>query len=211
MLIKSTGLQRGATLIELLIALAIGVTAISALAGLVGYGMGVNAKLLASSRLNEEVGNVMTLITRDVRRAGYNGNSVLMVADPAANPSAFAGSIAIGAFPGELANSCILFSYDNDNDGVLDVAAGNNENYGYRLRNGAVEMRTNGLACEDVGWIPLTDPGMTSITSLTFVLNQIIENGVAANEITISLQGQLVADNAISRRFDSSFVVRNYD
>ncbi|WP_100656637.1 prepilin cleavage protein [Alteromonas flava] len=211
MLVKSRKQQTGASLIELLIALAIGVTAISALAGLVGYGMGVNAKLLASSRLNEEVGNVMTLITRDVRRAGYNGSTLVMIADPAANPSPFAGTLQISEFPGELLNSCIVFAYDDNNNGVMDVAAGVNENYGYRLRNGVVEMRTNGLQCADLGWIPLTDPGMTVVTSLTFVLNQIIENGIAANEITISLQAQLVADNAISRRFDSSFVVRNYD
>ncbi|MDM7860814.1 prepilin cleavage protein [Alteromonas sp. ASW11-36] len=211
MLIKSPKTQRGATLLELLLSLALGVTAITALAGLVGYGMGVNANLLSSSRVNEELGNLMLMIQRDVRRAGYSGNTLAMVGDPAANPSPFANSIAIGAYPGEAANSCILFSYDNDNNGVLDAVAGNNENFGYRLRDGQVEMRVNSLLCVDDGWLVLSDPDTINVTGLTFVLNQIVENNVTSNEITLTLQGELATNNAISRRFDSSFVVRNYD
>ncbi|WP_026376980.1 hypothetical protein [Aestuariibacter salexigens] len=210
-MLRSTHRQTGATLVELMIAMALGISALAALASLVGYGMGINAKLLANSRLNEELGNVMSLMTRDIRRAGFNGNTLAMVSDPVANPSAFTGSMALGEFLGETANSCITYAYDNNSDGVLNAVAGNNENYGFRLRNQMVEMRVNGLACGDDGWEPLTDPNAVSVTGLTFALNQVVENGVTSTEVTVSLLGELTSDSDLTRRFDSSFVVRNYD
>jgi len=97
--------QRGATLIELMLAMTLSVTAFAALASLVGYGMGLNAKLLKSARLNEELGNAMSFIVRDLRRTGFNGATVNMVQDPQANPSAFASSISLGNYAGEPANS----------------------------------------------------------------------------------------------------------
>lgn len=203
--------ERGTTLVEMMIATALGVSALAALASLVGYGMGINAKLLASSRLNEELGNIMSLMTRDIRRAGFHNNTLNMIRDPEANPSPFAGTLTISEFPDETLNSCILYAYDNNLDGLRNNVVGANENYGFRLRDETIEIRVNGLTCDADGWETLTDSDIVSVTALSFAFTPLVENGITSTLVSISLEGELVSDTDLSRRFDANLVVRNYE
>lgn len=207
---RSITKQSGLTLIEVLLGMALGVAALTAVTSLVGYGIGVNANLIASSRVNEETSNVLSLMVRDIRRAGYSGDTVNMLSDPALNPSPFSDSIAIGAFAGEPANSCIVFSYDANNNGVVDGGA-NGENFGFRLRDNSVEIRQGAAGCEDNGWLALTDTDVVTIDVLTFVQGQTIENGIPTTTITLNMQAELVANDDISRQFTTEILVRNYD
>lgn len=202
--------QAGYTLIEIMIAMVLAIGSLTAVSSLVGYGIGVNGNLINSARLNEELGNVYALLVSDLRRAGYSGSTVAMVTDPDANPSPFNGSIIVGQFAGEVANSCILFTYDSNDNGVVDNAAPD-ENFGYRLRNGAVEIRRNGATCIDNGWEDLTDTDVVNVTSLTFTLNQAVDNGITTTSVTLVLNGELVTNNNFSREYRSVMVVRNYD
>lgn len=209
-MLVSRNAQRGATLVELIISMALGLSALMALASLVGYGMGLNAKLIGSARLNEELGAVNALMIQDIRRAGFNNATVELVEDPVTNPSEFSNSIALSEFAGESVNSCITYSYDFNSDGTRNAVVGNNENFGFRLRSGIIEMRENGLSCTQDNWEALTDVSVVEVTTLLFSLNQIEDNGVISTEVSITVEGELVADRNLSRRFDSSFVVRNY-
>lgn len=201
--------QAGYTLIEIMIAMVLAIGSLTAVSSLVGYGIGVNGNLINSARLNEELGNVYALLVSDLRRAGYSGSTVAMVTDPDANPSPFNASITVGQFAGEVANSCILFSYDSNDNGVVDNVAPD-ENFGYRLRNGAVEIRRNSATCIDNGWEDLTDTDVVNVTSLTFTLNQAVDNGITTTSITLVLNGELVTNNNFSRQYRSVMVVRNY-
>jgi prepilin peptidase dependent protein B len=202
--------QRGFSLVELMIAMALGLGSLSVIASVIGYGIGTNAKLLANSRLSEEINAIGSLITRDVKRAGYNGDTTALVTDPTASPSAFAHSVVVSQHPDEVPNSCIVFAYDRNSNGVLDTA-GTNENYGFRLRNGAVEIRMAGAGCTDVGWQNLTDTDMVSITGLNFNLTETTFNGVVSTQVDMFLQGELAADNNFSRQYTTGFLVRSYD
>ncbi|WP_088332150.1 prepilin-type N-terminal cleavage/methylation domain-containing protein [Lacimicrobium sp. SS2-24] len=202
--------QRGASLVELMIAMVLGMASLSLLASVTGYGIGTNANLLNQSRLTEELRAVLFLMKREIRRAGINGDALARVQDPVANPSAFANSIVLGAYPGEMANSCILFSYDADLDGELDVPA-NNENYGFRLRDGAIEVRQAGIGCEDDGWQDVTDSEVVGITSLSFTLAQTTSNQVSSYEVTIDLIGELNNTPQFNRHYEENVLVRAYD
>lgn len=202
--------QRGVSLVELMIAMALGLGSLSIIASVIGYGIGTNAKLLANSRLNEEINAIGSLITKDVKRAGYSAATAALVTDPAASPSPFANSVMVSQHPDEVPNSCIVFAYDRNSNGVLDTA-GTIENYGYRLRNGAVEIRMAGAGCAEGGWQNLTDTDIVSITGLNFDLTQTTSNGVVSTQVDIFLQGGLAADNNFSRQFITGFLVRNYD
>lgn len=202
--------QQGATLVEMMIAITIGMGALLSLASLVGFGVGVNGNLLSSNRLAEELNAVGSLMYRDILRAGYSGNTVAMVTDPAASPSPFANSISVSAYPGEAANSCILFAYDGNDNGVLDVV-GTNENYGFRLRDNALEMRVGGAACDAVGWQNLSDPAIVTVTTVSFTLNQTTINNVTSTRIDINLAGELSNNAIFSRQYNYSLMVRNYD
>lgn len=202
--------QLGATLVEVMISMAVGLASLSAVASLVGYGIGVNAKLLSNARLSEELSVVNGLMIRDIKRAGFNGNTVAMVTDPVASPSAFNSSVVLSEYPGEIANSCIMFAYDANGNGALD-ALGTNENFGFRLRADQVEMRIDGLSCTEDGWAPLTEPEVVTITSLVFNLNQQAENNITSTNVTIALEGELTSNNTYSRQYSFSFLIRNYD
>lgn len=202
--------QRGASLVELMIAMALGIGALSAIASVIGYGIGTNGKMLANSRLHEEINAVASLMTRDIKRAGYNADTVDMVTDPTAAPSAFANSVIVSRHPGEEPDSCITFAYDINGNGVLDTV-GSNENFGYRLHDGAVEIRMGGANCDQGGWQNLTDSETVTITDLNFNLIQTTYNSVVTTQVEMFLAGELVSNNAFSRQYSIRFLVRNYD
>jgi len=202
--------QSGYTLIEIMIAMVLAIGSLAAVSSLVGYGIGVNGNLINSARLNEELGNVYSLVLSDLRRTGYSGSTVAMVTDPEANPSPFNSSISVSEFPGEAANSCIVFAYDSNDNGVLDNAAPD-ENFGYRLRDGTVEIRRNGAACIDTGWEDLTDSDVIDVTALSFTINQVVDNGITTTSITVVLNGELASNDSFSREYRTVLVVRNYD
>jgi prepilin peptidase dependent protein B len=201
---------QGSSLIEMMIAITIGLGSLMSLASLVGFGIGVNGKLLASNRLAEELNSIGAVMYREIMRAGYNGNTLSTIADPAAAPSAFANTISLSEFPGEEANSCILYAYDGNNNGVLDVI-GTNENHGFRLHDNSIEMRIDGAACDAGGWRDLSDPDVVRVTSLSFTLNKSTVNNVTSTRVEFNLIGEL-RDNALfSRAYNYKLMVRNYD
>ncbi len=202
--------QGGYTLIEIMIAMTLAVGSLAAVSSLVGYGVGVNGNLLSSARLNEELGNVYALIIADLRRTGYSGNTMAMVSQPDANPSPFNQSISISEYPGETAQSCVLFSYDSNDNGTLDQASPN-EHFGYRLLDGTVEIRRNALDCTSNGWEDLTDGSVVNVTSLRFAINQTIQQGIASTSVTVFLSGELSANDKLSRTYETVVVVRNYE
>jgi prepilin peptidase dependent protein B len=200
----------GASLIEMMITMTLGLVSLSTVASLVGYGVGVNAKLLESSRLSQEVLAIGSLLSRDLKRAGYSASTAVRAGDPENIPAPFSNSIVVSAYPGEAINSCIVFAYDRNENGILDIIDGN-ENFGFRLKDGAVEIRIDGASCGDNGWENLSDDQVVEVTQLTFELRQTSDNGVISNWLNITLQAELSKNSHFSRQFTSSFMVRNYD
>ena len=198
--------QQGFSLPEIILGLGLGVAALAAITSVVGYGIGVNANLIASARLNEEVSNVFSLMQRDIRRAGYFGGTIAQVTDPDTVVNPFAGLLTTSAYAGEAANSCITFAYDLDNDGTLDA----NEQFGYRLKDEVLEMRQNALLCTDDNWLALTDDSVVEITGMTFTVNSVVSGGVTTTSVDINLQAELDANANISRQYATTLVVRNY-
>lgn len=202
--------QRGASLVELMIAMLLGLTSLSMLASVAGYGIGTNANLLRQSRLTEEMRAALFLIKREVRRAGFNGNARQRVQDAVTSPSDFAASIVVGAFPGEPPDSCILFSYDINLNGMADEN-NPNERLGFRLKDGAIEVRQAGAACDEPGWQDLTDSQVVEITNLSFSLATITTNQVARYRVDITMLGQLAGRPQFNRHYQQNLLVRAYD
>ncbi|MEW9798740.1 prepilin cleavage protein [Alteromonas sp. CYL-A6] len=205
---RSIKQQSGLSIFELLIGLALGTVALTGLASLTGFGIGMNANMVRSSTLNEETYSVVQLMHRDLRRAGFSGDTIAMVTDPEANPSPFADSIVTSAYPDEAPNSCILFTYDADGDGDLDNGT---EEFGYRLRSGRLEMRQGGLDCTQEDWVAITDTDKSTIRQLTFTLDQDVTAGVPVTYATIAIVSESSANDAISRRYTKTFLVENHD
>jgi len=174
--------QRGFTLTELMITVALGLSVISSV--LLGYLATYKGSMgtLASSKLGQDMNTVISLMTGELRRAGYSAEAAVLDS-PENNSFSVVDSTALEIFNTVASNtqqaatgsgSCIVYTYDMDQDGVVDAA----ELSGFRLSNGVVQMRTSGNAadpdtCSSTSntWSDLTDDDLLTVTALTFDLS----------------------------------------
>lgn len=178
--------MRGLTLIELMLAILLSTVVV--LGGMNLYLSVVEscADVCERNNLNDELRSVMGLMVRDIRRAGAWGIDVdpdnpANVWDNAnavwANPfMADELDLRVGAMIGQPENTCILFAYDYNSDGVvgeLDAFAPFNERFGFRLNGSVLEAYDGGTAfnCDEGSWVTVNSP-MLNIDRLQFALTE---------------------------------------
>jgi prepilin peptidase dependent protein B len=220
--------QTGYTLIEIMIALLIGVVIISATITIYVNTVKGSTDTINSARLNYDLESVMSLMINDIRRAGYWGDAV-DGADSSTNP--FTTGTANIQIP---TTGCILYSYDADDDGTPN----NGEYYGFKLDDAAIKIRTSDTAetttdCTGSGWSTLTVEEAVDVTALTFTMTYNCLNvttdlsyntacsavtaanlasgakAVESRQIDIALSGQLVSDPDFKKTLSGTVKVRN--
>ena len=164
--------NRGFTLIELMVALVLGLVVIGGVMGVFISTYQANAHNIKSVRLNEEMRAVMSMITRDVRRAGgrdFDWNATVnwyVSANPLATNVSWAVSDTADA-----TDACLRLAYA--------VSASESNYIGYRLVDNSDGKRvvqmfyaaaTSGWSCGDTSnkWQAITDPEIAWVQSLTF-------------------------------------------
>lgn len=179
--------QTGLTLIELLISMLLGIVVVGGVTTAYVSISTSASNTLTQNKLSQQLSSIMTLMTRDIRRAGFRGNQTPAdLLDPTTNVFNLvndtalevhtSGNVQVAGNADGGANSCIVYAYDLDEDGVLE----NLEITGFRAAAGAVQMRTSGDtaanathdACNDADdtWVNLSDPTGVTITNLQFNL-----------------------------------------
>lgn len=158
---SAVGHQAGVSLVELLVGLTIGLVITGAgLTALVAH-LRESRALIAQSRLMQDLRATTDLIARDLRRAGYWGDAGSGVwqrgsaATAAANPYA-----ALATTDAPITSISLRYSRDTVENGVLD----SNEQFGFRLRNGALEAQLGAAP-----WQTLTDATSMRITRFSLV------------------------------------------
>ena len=181
----------GFTLIELMVALVLGLVVVGGVMAVFMNTYQANAQNIKAVRLNEELRAVMSLITRDLRRAGARDlswqPSLLGTANAFANNINWVLTRYDGTVP---TNSCALFAYDTDGNDAVD----NVDRRGFRLRREgslqSVEMRRTGTACNGGGWEKITDENTMNVLDLNFTTT--LEpgmSGVAVRSVIVTLRG----------------------
>ncbi|WP_411358910.1 PilW family protein [Pseudidiomarina salilacus] len=198
--------QQGLSLVELMITITLGLLLMAALTAVFSNTLGVNSRSLKLSQLNEEATAIMDLMVGDIKRTGYRGDAARLVYDPTNASTDFNDSIVIANVTGETVNSCILFEYDADGDGVHDGAS---EDFGYRLVDGRVQLRRSSAGCDASGWENITTNDMIEITGLEFTLTEQMINLVNEQRITVELDVALPSDADITRSLTTEVVLRN--
>ncbi|MDD5578391.1 MAG: prepilin-type N-terminal cleavage/methylation domain-containing protein [Methylobacter sp.] len=170
--------QSGLTLIEIMIALLIGLIIIAATITIYITTIKGSSDTLKSARLNHDLESAMALMVNDIRRAGYWGGAIAG-ADSTKNP------FTIGTADIQIPTaSCILYTYDADPDGPANITGINtptdltddvdaNEYYGFKLDGTTIRMRLTGTTtadCTDGSWGTgeMIEGNKISITALTF-------------------------------------------
>jgi prepilin peptidase dependent protein B len=150
--------QRGISMVELLVGMAVGLFIAAAGVTLMAGNLRENRALMLESRLMQDLRTASDIITRDLRRAGYWTGAVAAVqtsADfvPAANPY-----LAIAPSNAAADNVSFAFSRDTTENNSLD----SNEQFGFRLRRGVIEMQLGSS-----NWQALTDANTAVVTQFS--------------------------------------------
>lgn len=223
--------QRGFTLTELMVSMALGLIVLSAVVSMLVSSDSMNLSTLRMIRLSQELRGAMSLMARDMRRSGYSSNAASFV--DTGGTSLFLGSTVFQVGTKTSGNDCLLYAYDadadadidgngvdEDGDGTADDTDGVDERFGfaYRVNSsgvGVIESRQSGLACSG-NWAstPLTDTSAVRITSLTFTptFHIVCSNdgvGMQTKDIAISITGQLLADTTVSMTVQETVRVGN--
>lgn len=218
--------QRGLSIVELMVGVAIGMFIVGGAIKLFVDVFGDNRRLLVEARVNQDLRAAADIIARDLRRAGYWRNSLTGVsaippALPAANPY---GAATFNA-------GDVDYAYDRDGD----AAVTGGERAGFQLRGGVLEMRTSAAG----SWQALTDPLAVQVTTfsignsatatqwyelaqhcdcigrLTCTLADILAQPVGTRPqvgtrwADIAIEGRATSDARVTRRIEQSVRLRN--
>ena len=224
--------QKAFTLIELMIAILIGALVIGATLTIYVTTIRGSSNTLKLTRLNQDLGVTMLIMTNDIRRAGYWGGAIVG-ANLTLNPFSDVAVRDIGdAVIGNptvapVTGNCITYAYDADayDDPAYDPDADSatpdaDEYFGFRLNNGAVQIKTSGTTstdaqCDDGVWVNLTDPDEINVTELTFTLSaensatNSTGNTVVARQVSVRIEAELVSDADINTQLEDENAVND--
>lgn len=230
---------KGFSLIELMVALAAGLIVLSAVVAFLMSSFKGNSDFVQSTRLTQELRNTMDLITRDLRRAGYDDNAMAYLATGGISPFSriMTCNAADVCTSGAAApRTCIIYAYDRaaGTPGTIDVSGG--EVRGIRLKTRSVNGRNVGVieyavssgairpACAAAGpdysvypttcnaattWCPLSDGTKLDISTFTLTDTGANTGGVKLRDIGIVLQGRIAGTTDYVRGMKSSVRIRS--
>lgn len=185
MLVRSDGF----TLIELMIALTLGLAVVAGAASISVTVYHSQQMLLNGLLMEQEVNRITALITYHLSASGFHGNARNVLFSEKKKAHAFIAFNEVSQHPDEPLQSCLLFAVDANNNGVLDTSPGD-ERKGFRLRNNALEMRIDGKTCSQTGWQDLTQSTLVSVKELTFTQNS-YDHGTSLHiDLTLALTAQ---------------------
>lgn len=138
----------GFTLPEMLIALAISAVLLIGAARFLPQLQLADLRMLLMVQLHEELRLMMATLEKAVRRAGY------------CRGECGAAGLTLGQ-----QGSCLLLRWDENSNGKWEgVENDRSDYYGYRLRQGNLEMQRGVTECSSSGWEKLNDPATVTIS-----------------------------------------------
>jgi prepilin peptidase dependent protein B len=243
--------QTGTTLPEVLVGTTVGALVLVGISTTYVLGARATAQNVAQARLSQELRATFEIMQQDIRRAGYWSFPSEESSDPADNPfqrtiDGIDNDLRTGAASGETAASCLLYTYDSDLTGEVGVCSGCSpagfanslfdrarmEMFGWRLKEGAIQMRTGLLpansdvtfTCTSGSWEKVTSDDVT-ITALGFRLmstttnlnpSKSVADPCAANDpcresrvVEMLLAGELAEDPSVRQGLRGNAAVRN--
>jgi prepilin-type N-terminal cleavage/methylation domain-containing protein len=194
---------RGFSLVEMMVALALGLIVVTAVLALVLSIIRSNRQTLQSTRLNQELRATLAVIASDLRRARS-------VEDPLTTALLVSGN----PYSAMRANgSCMVYAYDGAVDGPWHIV---------RLENGHIRLEgstTNPATCTPGGTATQIGSNQVEITDLSFTptttssVPPLATDETVVRQFDISITGHLVDADAnvsgVSRTMSQTVYVRS--
>jgi|GEM_PF-6508135 len=190
----------GFSLIEFMIAMTISLVAIGMITSIYLSGLMIDGKNIKLARLRQEVSSLTLLMISDIKRAGYINDAhfntigtISGCASPAiCSPIDFRTIITDAKDSDEPTDSCITYAYDEDSSGGIN----NSNAMGYRLHNGAIEVRVAQRTCNSGGWTDITDSQFVHISELKFLIQEPARSDVCRRTGTSLICRALIANSS---------------
>lgn len=181
--------QTGLSLVEMMVSITAGLIVVLGVTSVYVSTISSSSDTLKQSRLNQELTTIMTVMSNDIRRAGiWQGSGTSRYTSPQNNPFSAPGNTALtvvdqssnttinpfgAAWPGTSSGDCILYAYDNTSTGTTGTLD-DTDIVGFRLNNGVIQMRSQGVAaetnndlCSTGSWADMSDAQAITITTLS--------------------------------------------
>lgn len=188
----------GYSLTELLVACSLASLVIAAVATQAAQSHIAHSSIQHATSVEDDMRALQSTITQHLSKAGYiySNNTLSPFSTTISASEHF--KITTGHRESEPENSCVMFSYDKNSDGVVSLSQG--EWFGYRLNNKAIEYRVAGSTCDQSGWFDLTDTQTTVATKFSVNLKHATSWG-STYEIEIALRSKVDPTVTSSRKF----------
>lgn len=191
--------QSGLTLIEMMIAMIIGLFITGAIIAVFISNVKSSTETVKMIRLNQELRVVMGFVSDELKRAGYS-------ADP--DNEEFINQLIVPAAPD---NNCVIYSYDLNANGVRNAAE---ENFGFRLEDQQIQWGRNVTCAGASGWESITFLDNSIITNFTISppVAPITNGNVTVQQYEVTITGETSLNPGIASRTISEVIrIRNDD
>ncbi len=205
-------------MVELLVGLAVGLFIAAAGVTLMAGNLRENRALMLESRLMQDLRTASDIITRDLRRAGYWAGAVAAVQVPVGATGLANPYVALA--PSSAASDAVSFAFSRD--AAENNSLDSNEQFGFRLRRGVIEMQLG-----SANWQALTDANTVVISEFRVVptVQDIDLSAQCAaacapgdsscpprqlvRSLAVSITARSSADASVQRSLNSSVRLRN--
>jgi prepilin peptidase dependent protein B len=224
--------QAGATLMETMIALALSVVVTTAMVVLMGNSMGTSNRITQMTQLTDELRNVMSMMTRDVRRANYSSTAIYCYGNSSCSEQSETRQTGSATAVGDMIveEGCLIFQLDrlatHDGDATNDSKGGFRrvEVGGAGLIQMWVNAGADAPACDDAddaaGWMAVSDPNIVDITafviddSLSAEKSILQESGATSftqrqRYLSLAVEGELILEQRMGwNQADDALMVK---
>lgn len=149
--------QTGFSLIELMISMVVGLTLVAGVIEIVSGTVKSSSDFLSLTRIDQDLNSIMTLMVKEVRRAGFDSN--------------YAPGEDTDFYLTRASSSCLLYSYDdlsNADDGGLD----DEERFAFKQNNNTIQYGEQATSCSNAAsWSNVNDSNVTVIEDLKFTMD----------------------------------------
>jgi prepilin peptidase dependent protein B len=213
---RQSGSQRGLSLVELMVGVAVGLFVVAGATLVVSNQLGDNRRLMLETQIQQDLRAAADVIARDLRRSGYWGSAETSVwhagaISVATNPYTQLQTVVSGT-----PASGVGFTYSRSavENNIVDAA----DQSGFRLDNGVIRMNVGG-----------TEQALTDATTLRITRFEVLLSSRAVplacfndcgttpscpptqtvRDITVVIEGTAVHDAAVRRSAQSNTRLRN--
>lgn len=213
--------QRGLSIVELMVGVAVGLFVVAAATMLVATHLADSRRLTLETQVQQDLRAAVDIITRELRRSGHWARAREGVGQPG-NVNAYRAVLKddTNSFDDGDVSTEVQFSYarsgvESADNNTLDSA----EELGFRLNSGVIQTHLG-----DAGWQALTDSSTLDVTAFTLTMHvQPIKLECAkpcpgpgdcrpelqVRDITLDITGQAAHDASVQRRLTSNVRLRN--